>query len=223
MIKTELQKLVRTIHQGISDEHFLENLRRVLKSKVVDMPSLISKLRDIKNNLKSSDTATDMATEIKAASQFCGIPCLNSISFGEKPDIRIKIEPHNLSVEVKRFRFRGEDVVDTQRLANYNGILQHYGNPECVQNQIERVLQKKAREYTGQDPFFIYLWSDSACQVENSEIICAARSIGGVIGGRLLGVFYKWAAYPRNLILLESSPLTNDIRQLLEPKFKVLT
>lgn len=223
MIKTELQKLLHAICPGIKDEQFLNDIRKVFKSGVVYMPSLALKLTDIKNNLKNLDHAADICTEIKAASQFSGVLGLTSISFGENPDIKLKIGSYKLSVEVKRFRYRYEDEVDTQILKNYNGIARPYGNPELVQSQIELVLLKKAIKYTGEDPFFIYLWSDSPLQVENCEIHCATRSVGELIGGKLLGVFYKFNAHPKNLILVESSPLTNDIRKLLESTFNVLT
>lgn len=222
MINTEFQKLTRSIYEKLGDEYFLTSLRAILRAGVVDIPSLISKLRDIRNNLGNPETARNKVTEIKAASQFCSVPTLSGISFGENPDIKIKVGFETFSLEAKRFRFRPKDATDSVALADYVGILVPYGTPQEVQLQIEDVLLKKGQNYTGKEPFFIYLWSDSPHQVEDSEIKCAARAMKGKIGGKLLGVFYKWAAYERNVLLLESGPFADEIEKLLKSKFLVV-
>jgi len=222
MIQTEFQKLVRSIHERLRDDYFLKGLRDILRTGVADVASLISKLRDIRNNLTCPETACDKIIEVKAASQFRLVRDLKGISFGENPDLRIEIGSQSLSVEVKRFRLRPEDATDSVALKNRGGDLVVYGTPEKVQLQIEDVLLKKCRNHTGQAPFFIYLWSDSPYQVEDSEIKCAARAIRSRLSGRLLGVFYKWAAYERNLILLESSPMAQEIERLLKHRFSIL-
>jgi len=221
MIDTEFQRLLRSIHTSLKDDHFIVSLRQIIKSGIVDIPSLIVKLEHIRNNLNTPENAIDIVVEIKAASQFCDLPNLNSIRFGENPDVKIMVSNETFSIEVKRFRFRPKDKSDSITLENYGVMAVTYGSPQEVQLQIEDVLLKKAESYTGKEPFYIYLWSDSPHQVENSEIKCAARAIKTKVCGILFGVFYKGARCSRNLISLESNTVTSKIEEFLKSTFSI--
>lgn len=193
MNNREIDEYLSRNFKEIDDSDFMLSVRKLYDSPYVDIPTFLKKLDLIKRNAKQIENAKDLVVEFKVARNFLSIPNLNQISFGENPDLNLKIGLSKLSVEVKRFRYRKEDTDDQNAFDSASeSDLISYGDSENVQLQLEDALIKKATKYKRLEPFFVYLWSDSFHEVEDCEILCACRTVFAKKElSNLFGVFIK--------------------------------
>ncbi|MBI2889465.1 MAG: hypothetical protein HYY13_01650 [Nitrospirae bacterium] len=178
-----------------ADEQFRACLQALRESSAVDQDSLGRKLEQIRENAKSPDTAADIATEIRAAAQFISLPSVSRLEFGEHPDLMVRLSTEEMAIEVKKFRWRDEDANDERRFreARGTGVLPEYGNPKEVQAQLIEAIRKKASKNDGtRGMFFVYLWSESAHNVEDAEIQAAINVLRSEPIDRLAGIFFTW-------------------------------
>jgi hypothetical protein len=173
----------------------IDILRMLYKDPRVDKTTYFEKLQQVQDNLKSTENAKDIVTELKAASEFVNMANLNTLKFDENPDFHAQILNHDLAIEVKNFRYRTEDSRDeiSLRKAGQSGELVIYGNSAEVQTQIEDAIAKKVQNYHGTEALFLYFWSHSPHHVEDIEIECAARTIFyDERYSNLIGLFYRF-------------------------------
>ncbi|MBL7075674.1 hypothetical protein ISS37_10610 [candidate division KSB1 bacterium] len=174
----------------------------------VDKDSLAERLDRIQKHLCSNNVqrAADLATELRVASIFLNLNELKCIVFCEKPDLRCTIHGYDVSIEIRKFRFKSEDVENQKRLeqALEQGELVDYGNLAYFVEFVEDALKQKILKALDKSDYYLYLLSESTHQIEDVEIKIALKDIIKRDTGlrRVAGLFYQTLNRP-----VDTSPI----------------
>ena len=140
-------------------------------SDLVDKKSFREKLEIIIDNKPDEKRVKDLIIELRVAREFLALENLSLIRFEENPDIVFTVANMEYGIEVKRFRYRDQDIEDEKKLKKcHSSMLEQYGDPARVQSQVEKVILKAIKKYRKPYPLFVYVWSDSDHQVEDLEM-----------------------------------------------------
>jgi len=137
----------------------------------------IKKLRD---NVNNPSTVQDLFVEADAAVTF------RAHNFGvtmqDRPDLVLEYDDHIVYAECRHYQEKTGDSHDEEKLARYRefGILQEYGTPAVIQDQILTDLDEKAREFDYHAPFIIVLKSSSKYRVEDDIVQAAVHVATGI-------------------------------------------
>jgi len=175
----------------ILDDFEKSDLKEIDLSDLVDKKSFREKLERIIDNKRDEKRVKDLIIELRVAREFLALENLSLIRFEENPDIVVTVANIEYGIEVKRFRYRDQDIEDERKLKECSSLkLEQYGDPAKAQDQVEKVILKAIKKYRKPYPLFVYVWSDSDHQVEDLEMEFAAKS---VLKDResLAGVFCK--------------------------------
>lgn len=158
---------------GGSKNGIITSMRISLEKAHVDgVPEYIERLQ---NNSSNCDVFQDLRLEGRAALMFRQAGC--GVTIRESPDLALKFNNELFYAEVKHFREKEQDSIDSIRMSEPSGLLRPYGDTFPLEGkyaceEVYGVAKKKINQYKKHAPNILVIESGSDC-IEDTEISSA--------------------------------------------------